>query len=219
MTMNKQSVLTDFSDFPKFDQIKIEDIEPALTELLATSREKMETLAESSQQRTWENFIVPMNEIDNILERMWSPVSHLNAVKDSDELRNAYEACLPKLTEYGTQLSQDKRLYDGFLSIKDSETFNLLNQAQQKVVTNALRDFKLAGVDLPEEQKPRFMEIQQSLSQKCNKFSQNVLDATHGWSLHITDEAQLAGLPDSAIDMARQMAQSADKTGWKFTLC
>ena len=219
MTMNNiQSVLTDFSDFPKFDQIKIEDIEPTLTKLLAQSREKIEKLAVSSQQKTWENFIVPMDEIDNALERMWSPVSHLNAVKDSDELRDAYEACLPKLTEYGTQLSQDKRLYDGFVSIKDSDEFNSLNLAQQKVITNALRDFKLAGVDLSEEQKPRFMEIQQSLSQKCNKFSQNVLDATHGWSLHITDETDLQGLPESAIGMARQMAQISDQQGWKFTL-
>ena len=215
---NNQSVLIDFSDFPKFDQINIDEIEPTLTRLLAQSREQMETLAQSSEQRTWNNFIVPMDEIDNVLERMWSPVSHLNGVKDSDELRQAYEACLPKLTEYGTQLSQDKRLYDGFLAIKNSEEFTALNLAQQKVITNALRDFRLAGVDLPEDQKARFMEIQQSLSQKCNTFSQNVLDATHGWSLHITDEKELAGLPDSAIGMARQMAQGADLKGWKFTL-
>ncbi len=215
---NKQSVLTDFSDFPKFDQIKIENIEPALTELLAHSRARIEELAESSQQKTWENFIVPMDEIDNALERMWSPVSHLNAVRDSDELRDAYEACLPKLTEYGTQLSQDKRLYDGYLAIKESDDFVNLNLAQQKVINNALRDFKLAGVDLPEAQKPRFMEIQQSLSQKCNKFSQNVLDATHGWSLQITDESELSGLPDSAIGMARHMAKITDQEGWKFTL-
>ena len=215
---NNQSVLTDFSDFPKFDQIKIEDIEPTLTQLLSQSRQQMEALAVSTQPRTWENFIVPMDEIDNALERMWSPVSHLNSVKDSDELRDAYEACLPKLTEYGTQLSQDKRLYDGFLAIKEGEEFNSLNLAQQKVITNALRDFKLAGVDLPDADKARFMEIQQSLSQKCNKFSQNVLDATHGWSLHITDETELAGLPDSAIGMAAQMAQSAELEGWKFTL-
>ena len=215
---NDQSVLMDFSDFPKFEQIKIEDIEPTLTQLLNQSRQQMEALAVSTQPRTWENFIVPMDEIDNALERMWSPVSHLNAVKDSDELREAYEACLPKLTEYGTQLSQDKRLYDGFLAIKEGQEFDSLNLAQQKVITNALRDFKLAGVDLPDDQKDRFMEIQQSLSQKCNKFSQNVLDATHGWSLHITDENELAGLPDSAIGMARQMAQSSQLEGWKFTL-
>lgn len=219
MTMNnKQTVLTDFSDFPKFDQIKIEDIEPVLTDLLAQGREKIEKLAVSRKQKTWENFIVPMDEIDNALERMWSPVSHLNAVKDSDELRDAYEACLPKLTEYGTLLSQDKRLYDGYVSIKDSGEFDSLTQAQKKVITNALRDFKLAGVNLSEEDKPRFMEIQQALSQKCNKFSQNVLDATHGWSLNITDETDLSGLPESAIGMARQMAQSAGQQGWKFTL-
>ena len=219
MTMKKnQSVLTDFSGFPKFDRINIEDIEPTLTQLLTESRQQMEILAQSSEPRTWDNFVVPMDEIDNSLERMWSPVSHLNAVKDSDELRDAYEACLPKLTEYGTQLSQDKRLYDGFLAIKESQEFASLNLAQQKVVTNALRDFRLAGVDLPDENKARFMEIQQSLSKKCNTFSQNVLDATHGWSLNITDESELAGLPESAIGMARQMAQGSDLEGWKFTL-
>lgn len=213
-----QSVLTDFSDFPKFDRINIDDIEPTLTRLLSDSREKIEALAESSKPRTWENFIVPMDEIDNALERMWSPVSHLNAVKDSDELRVAYEACLPKLTEYGTQISQDKRLYEGYLSIKESDAFTLLSLSQQKVIDNALRDFRLAGVDLPQQKKSRFMEIQQSLSKKCNKFSQNVLDATHGWSLHIVDEVELAGLPESVTGMARQMAQSADLEGWKFTL-
>ncbi len=212
------SVLTDFSSFPKFDQIRIEDIESTLDQLLTASRAEMETLAESSKPRTWESFIAPMDEIDNKLERMWSSVSHLNAVKDSDELRDAYEACLPKLTEYGTQVSQDQRLYQGFREIKDSDEFESLNQAQQKVITNALRDFKLAGVDLPEDQKARFMEIQQSLSQKCNKFAQNVLDATHGWSLLITDESELAGLPESAIGMARQMAESTEQEGWKFTL-
>ncbi len=212
------SVLTDFSGFPKFDQIKIEDIEPTLDQLLAESRVQMEALAESTQQRSWDNFVAPMDEIDNKLERMWSPISHLNAVKDSDPLRDAYEACLPKLTEYGTQMSQDQRLYHGFQAIKESEAFESLNQAQKKIVNNALRDFKLAGVDLPENQKARFMEIQQSLSQKCNKFAQNVLDATHGWALLITDENELTGLPESAIGMARQMAESAGQEGWKFTL-
>ena len=211
-------VLTDFSSFPKFDQIKIKDIEPTLDQLLTESRAQMEVLAESNQPRTWESFIAPMDEIDNRLERMWSPVSHLNAVKDSDELRDAYEACLPKLTKYGTQMSQDQRLYQGFMAIKASEQYESLNQAQKKVIENALRDFKLAGVDLPEDQKARFMEIQQSLSQKCNKFAQNVLDATHGWSLLITDKHELAGLPDSAIGMARQMAASTEQEGWKFTL-
>ncbi len=212
------SALTDFASFPKFDQIKIEDIEPTLDELLTASRAQMEALAESNDPRTWDNFVVPMDEIDNKLERMWSPVSHLNAVKDSDELRDAYEACLPKLTEYGTQMSQDQRLYQGFQAIKNSDEFESLNQAQKKIVQNALRDFKLAGVDLPEDQKARFMEIQQSLSQKCNKFAQNVLDATHGWALLITDESELAGLPESAIGMAKQMAASAEQEGWKFTL-
>jgi len=215
---SKKTVLTDFSTFPKFDQIKIDDIEPTLDQLLEESRAQMETLAESSQPRTWQNFIAPMDEIDNKLDRMWSPVSHLNSVKDSDELRDAYEACLPKLTEYGTKLAQDQRLYKGFQAIKQSEEFDSLDQAQKKVIENALRDFKLAGVDLPDDEKTRFMEIQQSLSQKCNKFAQNVLDATHGWSLLITDESELAGLPESAIGMAKQMAEGSDQQGWKFTL-
>ena len=215
---NINSVLTDFSNFPKFDQIKVEDIEPTLNHILAQSMEKMEALASSKEPRTWANFIKPMDEIDNKLERMWSPISHLNAVKDSDELRDAYEACLPKLTEYGTKLSQDQRLYKGFQAIKDGDEYDSLDLAQKKTIDNALRDFKLSGVDLPEEQKARVMEIQQSLSQKCNKFSQNVLDATHGWSLLITDQDELAGLPDSAIGMAKQMAESSEEQGWKFTL-
>jgi len=213
-----QSVLLDESGFPKFDQISIAEIEPVLEQLLAESQAAMEVLAQSTQSRSWESFIAPMDEIDNRLERMWSPVSHLNSVKDSDELRAAYEACLPRLTEYGTRMSQDTRLFDGFKAIRNSKGFAALSESRQKVIENALRDFRLAGVDLPEDQKQRFMQIQQELSQKCNKFSQNVLDATHGWSLLITDEAELAGLPGSVRGMARQMAESADEKGWKFTL-
>jgi oligopeptidase A len=156
--------------------------------------------------------------MDDRLSRAWSPVSHLNSVKNSEELRAAHEHCLPLLSEYHTELGQNGAFYEAIKSIADSEQYDSLNQAQKKVIQNQLRDFHLSGIDLPEDQKKRFKEIKQQLSKLKSSYENNVLDATNGWSETISDESQLAGLPDSALAMAKQTAELDSVEGWVFNL-
>ncbi|MDH5396230.1 MAG: M3 family metallopeptidase, partial [Gammaproteobacteria bacterium] len=137
---------------------------------------------------------------------------------NSDELRDAYNNCLPLLSEYSTEMGQNVELYEAYQSIKDSAEFVKLDSAQKKIIENALRDFHLSGIDLPPEKKKRYREIRQQLSKLTSKYEENILDATQAWSKHITDEKQLAGLPESALAMAKQAAEAKELTGWLFTL-
>ena len=203
---------------PPFSQIKAEHVEPAIDSLLAENRKTVEQLLSATEAYTWDNLIQPLEDMDDRLSRIWSPVSHMNSVINSEALRNAYNACLPKLSEYGTEMGQNVRLYQAYKSIKDSDQYQQLDKAQKKVIDNALRDFHLSGVDLPEDKKNRYKEIQQQLSKLTTKFEENVLDATQGWTKQIDDESRLAGLPDSARAMAKQAAEQKQSGGWLFTL-
>jgi oligopeptidase A len=205
-------------DLPPFSAIKPEHIEPAIEQILADNRATIARLLENPDPKTWDNLVAPMEDLEDRLSRAWSPVNHMNAVVNSDELTDAYNACLPKLSQYATELGQNKELYQAFESIVSGPEADKLNVDQRKAVDNALRDFRLSGVDLATEQKARFMEIQQQLSTLTSKFSQNVLKATQAWTKHITDEKALAGLPPSALAMAQQTAQAKQLDGWLFTL-
>ena len=152
------------------------------------------------------------------LDRMWSPVSHLNAVVNSDALRAAYNEGLPRISEFYTELAQDERLYRAYKMIASSPEFEGLSQAQKKIIENALRDFRLAGVELNGRDKKRFKDIQKELSSLASRFSENVLDATQAWELLITKPEDLAGLPETARASAKQTAEQEGKRGWKFTL-
>lgn len=210
--------LLNMTGLPPFSQIKAEHVEPAIDSLLAENRKTVEQLLSANEAYTWNNLIQPLEDMDDRLSRVWSPVSHMNSVINSEALRNAYNACLPKLSEYGTEMGQNVRLYQAYKSIKDSDQYQQLDMAQKKVIDNALRDFHLSGVDLPEDKKNRYKEIQQQLSKLTTKFEENVLDATQGWTKQIDDESRLAGLPDSARAMAKQAAEQKQSGGWLFTL-
>ncbi len=210
--------LVKLKELPQFGAIRPEHVEPALDRLLAANRDQFKRLEALADVADWDNFVQPLEDANDRLARMWSPVSHLNSVKDSAALRQVYEACLPKLSAYHTDVGQNTGFYRAFRHIADGPGFCALETAQRKVVTNALRDFRLTGVDLPPAKKKRFKEIQQQLSKLCNQFERNVLDATRAWSLHIKDEQDLSGLPDSALAMAREMAQRDRVPGWKFSL-
>jgi oligopeptidase A len=203
---------------PPFTQIAAEHIQPALTAAISKARQDVEQLLTNLDQPTWENLVVPMEEVDVSIDKVWSPVSHLNSVMNSDELRQAYNACLPMLSEFGTELGQNEALYQAYKKLADSESYQQLDTAQKKVVDNAVRDFRLSGVELSAEQRERFKQISQLLTELTAKFEQNLMDATHAWTKHITDEALLAGLPESTKAMAAQFAQRQDKQGWLFTL-
>lgn len=210
--------LLKMTGLPPFAHIRPEHVEPAIDTLLKQNREQLDKLLSSTTHYTWDSLIQPLEEMDDRLNRVWSPVSHMNSVVNSDELREAYNACLSKLSEYATELGQNEALYRGYKAIAESDEFANLDTAQQKIIKNALRDFHLSGVDLPADKKQRYKEIQQRLSSLTTKFEENLLDATHAWHKQITDEAQLSGLPESARAMAKQAAAEKELDGWVFTL-
>ncbi|WP_341502650.1 oligopeptidase A [Gallaecimonas sp. GXIMD4217] len=202
---------------PPFSQIKPEHVKPAVEALLADCRAAVEA-AVAAGNPGWETLVAPIEEADDRLSKAWSPVSHLNSVMSSPELREAYESCLPLLSEYGTWVGQHQGLYQAYKHLAESEQYHQLSAHQRKVVDNALRDFKLSGVALEDEAKVRFGQIRARQSELASKYSNNLLDATNAWHKHITDEAQLAGLPDSAREMAAELAQAKELDGWLLTL-
>ena len=210
--------LLTMSGLPPFAQIKPEHVEPAIDSLLAENRHAVEQLLSETKEYTWDNLVQPLEDMDDRLSRVWSPVSHMNSVMNSEALRDAYNACLPKLSEYGTEMGQNVGLYQAYKAVKGSKDYDRLDTAQKKVIENALRDFHLSGVDLTNDKKDRFKEIRQQLSQLTTKFEENVLDATQGWTKQVEDEVRLAGLPESAQAMARQAAAQKELNGWLFTL-
>jgi oligopeptidase A len=210
--------LLDLSGPPRFDEIQPRHVEPAVEAMLARNREQLERLLAANTVYTWENFAQPMEDMDEELDRMWSPVAHLNAVRDSDAMREAYNNCLPQLTDYSTAISQDERVYRAYRQIADSDEYRDLSRSQRKIIDNTLRDFRLSGAELGPREKARFRAIRQELSTLTSRFDQNLLDATHAWDLRLAEPADLSGLPDSAVAMARQAATDAGCKGWRFTL-
>lgn len=205
------------SELPQFSKIKPEHVQPAIEQLIRENRETVEQLLKQLHF-TWENFIQPLNDKEEKLGRAWSPVSHLNAVKNSPELRAAYQACLPLISEYSTWLGQHKGLYNAYVQLKNSPEFTQYTVAQKKAIENALRDFELSGIALSEDKQQRYGEIVARLSELNAKFSNNVLDATMGWDKVVENEQDLIGLPESALQAAKQSAQSKGLDGYRFTL-
>ena len=209
--------LLEKSDLPQFSKIKPEHIQPAIEQLIQECRKTTEQVL-NQPNFSWENFCQPLAEVNERLSRAWSPVSHLNAVKNSPELREVYQACLPLLAEYGTWVGQHQGLYNAYLQLKNSAEFANYSQAQKKAIENSLRDFELSGISLPAEQQKRYGEIVTRLSELNSQFSNNVLDATMGWEKIVADENQLKGLPESALQAAKQSAQNKGVEGYRFTL-
>lgn len=214
--MEKNPLLTT-QLFPQFSEILPQHIEPAIKQIIAEDRAKLTTLL-SQPSFTWDNLMVPLEEMHDRLSKAWSPVSHLHAVMQNDALRQAYNTCQPLLTEYHTELMQNESLYQAIQSIASSPAYQTLNPAQKKVIDNDLRDFQLAGVHLPPSAKARFGELQKQLAKLTTHFAENVLDATQAWTLHVTHEDALQGLPEQTIKMLAQNAEQRGKKGWVFTL-
>ncbi|MGP1833771.1 oligopeptidase A [Shewanella frigidimarina] len=206
------------AELPEFSKIKPEHIQPAVEQAIAKCRETIEVLLARNSQYTWDNLIEPLEDVDDELSKMWSPVSHMNSVISSDELRDAHDACLPLLSDYGTYVGQHQGLYEAYKSIHESADFAQLTQAQKMVIEQSLRDFELSGIGLDDSQKARYGEMVKRLSELTSNFSNQLLDATEAWTKLITDEADLAGLPESAIAAAKAMADAKEQKGWLFTL-
>ena len=203
---------------PVFSTIKPEEIEPKLDQLLHSNRQKIDALLHQQERFNWENLMRPLEDAEDQVHAFWGPIAHLNAVVNSPALRDAYNACLPRITAHYTALSHNQELYAAIGSIGQELEYQRLNQPQRKVIDNELRDFKLSGIALPEAKKKYFSELSEKLARLNAKFEENVLDATQGWTKHITDEKALAGLPEHAIAAAKQAAAQRQQAGWIFTL-
>jgi oligopeptidase A len=206
------------STLPLFSQIKPEHIAPAIDQLLNDARASVAQHLANTQHYTWKNLVEPLEDVDDKLNKAWSPVSHLNSVVNSDELRDAYNACLPKLSAYSTEMGQNEALFNAYRFIADNDEFSTLDLAQQKIIRNALRDFKLSGIGLDGEKKLRYRDISLELSALASHYEENLLDATHAWSKVLKDQQDLAGLPESALNHAKQTAASHNQDGWMITL-
>jgi oligopeptidase A len=209
--------LLERSELPPFSAIAAADIEPAIRQLIERNKAAIDELLAQAETHSWDSLIKPMEDLDDELAQAWSPVSHLNSVRDSDEWREAYNACLPLLSEYGTWTGQHSKLYAAYEQIAASAEFGQLDQAQRKTIDNALRDFRLAGVALPEAEKQRYGELRARLSELGSKFAENVLDATNAWS-RLASKEELSGLPETALAAAKQAAQQAGKEGYLINL-
>lgn len=209
--------LLDFSGLPRFDAIRPEHVTPGVEQLIAQERALIERLA-TAAPASWDDFAAPFFEGGEPLARAWGVVGHLHAVLDVPEWREAYNAMLPEVTRFYSELGQDLRLFDKFRSIARGLEFDALGAVRRKIVEDEIRDFSLSGAELPEQHKPRFRSIQQRLAHLAAKFQENLLDATNAFVIHRQDEAELAGIPEDVLRAARAAAQEEGKSGWKFTL-
>ncbi|HEV7815770.1 MAG TPA: M3 family metallopeptidase, partial [Janthinobacterium sp.] len=219
-TLNIDNPLLDFSDLPRFDALRPEHVTPAIDTLLRQSRAVVAALeAQADDARvSWENFVVPLDDATELLGRAWGIVSHLNSVADTPELRAAYNENQPKVTEFWTELSQNEAMFGKYKALKAGPAFAGYAAARQRIVDNAIRDFRLGGAELPEDKKARFADIQEEHAAVSTRFSENVLDATNDYKLLVDNEADLAGLPDDVRQAARAAAEKDGKNGYQFSL-
>ncbi|MGA9665758.1 MAG: M3 family metallopeptidase [Gallionella sp.] len=235
--------LLDFTGLPRFAEIKPEHVAPAIDQLLTENRALVARLLNDDTQPTWQNFVAPMEDANERLSRAWGPVGHLNAVMNSPELREVYNATLPKITQYYAELGQNLALFEKFKALHSSAEFKSLSAARKKIIENELRDFRLGGAELPDDKKARYLQIQERLSELSSRFSDNLLDATNDYTLLIENSPssqsplaslspsqwgrsdrtskipdELGGLPDDVLQAAQEAAQASGKTGWLFTL-
>ncbi len=218
MMTTANNPLLDFSDLPRFDLIQPEHVKPAIESLLADGRALIEGLTAETTPATWADFAGALSAGLEGFGRAWGVVGHLHSVNDVPAWREAYNDMLPEVSRFYTELGQNLALFDKYRALRKSAEFSTLTAEQQKIVDNEIRDFRLSGAELPEEQKPRFQAIMEELSQLSAKFSENLMDATNAYAEIVTDEAVLAGLPDDAKQAARINAEKAGVAGWKFTL-
>lgn len=203
---------------PAYAEVKPEHIGPAISFLLKEAEVAVNKATDANTPCTWNALAEPLEDATESLGRSWSVISHLNSVADTPELRAAYGEMLPQVTAFFSSLSQNLALYDKFKVIQNSSEFSKLSTAQKKVIENALRDFRLGGAELTDAQKLRFAQIQDEQAILGKAFSDHVLDATDGFIHLVTDEAELAGLPEDAIAAAADLAKQKNLDGWVFTL-
>ncbi|MFT6052890.1 MAG: oligopeptidase A [Halioglobus sp.] len=202
---------------PPFSQIRAEHVEPAISSLIADNKQSIDRLLAANSDYSWDNLLAPIEALEDDLAKAWSPVGHLNNVMNTDELRDAYNACLSQLSDYRTWMGQHAQLHAAYQQIAEGDTFSELNNGQKTAIEHALRDFRLAGVALPPTDKQRYGVIQSRLSELSSQFSDNSMDASNAWSKQVTQE-QLKGLPETALASAKQRAEQKDLEGYLINL-
>ncbi len=207
--------LLDFSGLPRFAELKPDHVTPAVDKLLAEGRATIERVLAAPV--SWESFVAPLEDANERIGRSWGQVAHLHAVLDSPELREVYNANLPKLTQYWTELGQNQALFEKYKALAAAPEHPTLSTARRRIVDNALRDFRLGGAELPADKKARFAAIQEELAGLGSRFSENLLDATKAFSI-VVDESRIRGIPPDVLAAAREAAEKDGKPGWKFTL-
>ncbi len=201
-------------DLPQFSQLDWQHAESKLTQLLADNQQAIHRLLRESPSPTWSTFVEPLDELEDRLDQYWSLISHLHAVADSESIRKVYRACLPKLSEYGTSLSHNPALYQRMLAMVDQP----LEDVQHKILDDEILGFKLSGIDLSKTDQRRFSDLVQELSKLSSKFEENILDASQAWTKHVTDLADLSGIPEHALTTAARAAAEKNLAGYVFTL-
>ena len=218
--MNEKIInpLLERNKLPLFSHIKPEHISPAIDIILEENVKKISEIENLSEELLWENFIEPLQKCDEKLSRAWSQVNHLNAVVNSQNLRNEYNKNFLKITNYYSEISQNEIIYKKFKALKSSSIYKSFNDARKKVINDELLGFELGGVDLPKNKKDEFKKIKEELSSLTSKFEENLLDATNNFQLHITDPIKISGLPEDIIAMVKNNAEQKKLDGWIFTL-
>jgi oligopeptidase A len=210
--------LLDFSDLPRFAAVGPEHIAPAVDRLLAENRALIARLTAADTPPTWSGFVQPLEDANERLSRAWGVVAHLHGVLDSPALREAYKANQPKIVQYWTELGQNQGLFEKYKALQAAPEYAHLDRAQQRVIANELRDFRLSGAELAPEAKRRFAAIQEEMAKVATKFSENLLDATNAYAVHVADGAVLAGIPEDVLETARAAAEKDGRRGWKLVL-
>jgi oligopeptidase A len=207
-----------FQGLVAFDRIRPEHVTPAIDALLREAKETVAGLERSKAEVSWDSFVEPLDSATERLTRAWKSIEHLNAVADSPELRAAYNANLPRVTEFWTNLAQSEALFAKFKALGASKHFNQLSKGRRRTIENALRDFRLGGAELNKQDQARFAEIQEQLAGLGQRFLENLLDATNAYALYVDDVEELSGMPQDAIAAARQRAEHAGRKSYKLTL-
>ena len=210
--------LLDFSGLPRFADIRPEHVVPAMETLIREGEAVVDCHGQLDASPTWETFVEPLDDANERVSRAWSQVSHLNAVLNSPALRDAYNAALPKVTQYFSKLAQDSGLHAAYKAMAGSPDFSALRPARRRFIENELRDFRLAGAELAPEQKARFLEVQKEIAKLSSRFQDNLLDATNAFASYVTDRNELSGIPEDVLAKAAEDARKDGREAWKLTL-
>jgi len=216
--MTQNPLLAPVSELVDYAAVKPAHIVPAVEELLGIARKAVDQAADPALAPTWEAVVEPLDTASERLWRAWSVAGHLNAVVNTPELREAYNAALPLVTEFSTWVGLHEGLYKQYQRLAAAPDFASWTPVRRRIVEMALRDFRLSGVELQGADRERYAQISDREAQASQKFSENVLDSIDAWSLIVEDEGRLAGIPADVIAAARAAAQEDGKAGWKLTL-